>query len=56
MRYIELRRHTDNEGDQLTAAGIEAATRLGRESLVPPYDLFVSTASSRTTGGSPSSR
>lgn len=49
MRYIELRRHTDNDGDQLTAAGIEAARRLGRESLVPPYDLFVSTGAARAT-------
>ena len=28
-RFVELRRHTDNDGDVLTAEGVAAALRLG---------------------------
>ena len=28
-RYVELRRHTDNDGDMLTAEGVQAAVALG---------------------------
>ena len=42
MRYIELRRHTDNDGDALTLGGISAAETIGREGLHPPYAAFVS--------------
>src|SRR6266487_6851291 len=44
MRYVELRRHTDNEGDRLTPQGVADAEMIGREGLHPPYAAFVSTA------------
>jgi hypothetical protein len=31
MRYVELRRHTDNDGDRLTEQGIADAEAIGRE-------------------------
>ena len=49
MRYVELRRHTDNDGDQLTAQGISDAERIGRDGLHPPYEAFVSTGARRAT-------
>ena len=49
MRYAELRRHTDNDGDALTADGIEAAEAIGREGLRPPYSALVSTGAARAT-------
>jgi phosphohistidine phosphatase SixA len=49
MRYIELRRHTDNDGDALTLGGISAAEAIGREGLHPPYAAFVSTGAARAT-------
>jgi len=49
MRYLELRRHTDNDGDTLTAAGIMAAENVGRTGLHPPYALFASTGATRAT-------
>ena len=49
MRFVELLRHTDNDGDSLTAEGIRAAEAIGRERLRPPYTLFVSTGASRAT-------
>jgi phosphohistidine phosphatase SixA len=49
MRYLELYRHTDNDGDQLSADGIASAQQIGRERLHPPYDLFVSTGARRAT-------
>jgi broad specificity phosphatase PhoE len=49
MRYAEVRRHTDNDGDALTPSGVEAAERLGREGLSPPYSAFVSTGAARAT-------
>jgi broad specificity phosphatase PhoE len=49
VRYVELLRHTDNEGDELTAEGIAAAEAIGRERLTPPYVLFGSTGARRAT-------
>ena len=49
MRYVELLRHTDNDGDQLTPEGVAAAEAIGRERLTPPYALFVSTGARRAT-------
>jgi broad specificity phosphatase PhoE len=49
MRYVELRRHTDNDGDHLTAQGIVDAERIGRGGLHPPYAAFVSTGAQRAT-------
>lgn len=49
MRYVELRRHTDNDGDALTDEGRRAAEEIGREGLHPPYAAFVSTGAARTT-------
>ena len=49
MRYVELRRHTDNDGDRLTAQGISDAERIGRDVLHPPYTVFVSTGAQRAT-------
>ena len=36
MRYLELFRHTDNDGDTLTAEGVAAAEEIGRERLTRP--------------------
>lgn len=49
MRIVELLRHTDNDGDQLTPEGVAAAEAIGRERLTPPYALFGSTGASRAT-------
>lgn len=49
MRYVELRRHTDNDGDALTSEGIAAAEAVGRDRLQPPYAAFVSTGAARAT-------
>ena len=48
MRYLEIRRHTVNEGDQLTAKGVAAAEEIGRTGLHAPYALFVSIGAART--------
>jgi hypothetical protein len=47
MKYLEIRRHTDNEGDDLSAEGVAAAEQIGRVGLHPPYALFVSTGAAR---------
>ena len=47
MRYVELRRHPDNEGDSLTEKGARVAERIGETSLHPPYTLFASTGAVR---------
>lgn len=47
-KRIELRRHTDNDGDVLTSGGVRAAVDIGRD-LVGPYDLFVSSGAQRAT-------
>ena len=49
MRYVELRRHTDNDGDALTPDGVAAAEAIGRERLHPPYAAFVSTGAARAS-------
>jgi phosphohistidine phosphatase SixA len=49
MRYIELRRHTDNDGDRLTSQGVSDAERIGHDGLHPPYTAFVSTGAQRAT-------
>lgn len=47
-RYVELRRHTDNDGDRLTPQGIADAEAIAGR-LNPPYAAFVSTGASRCT-------
>ena len=49
MRYVELRRHTDNEGDRLTPQGVADAEVIGRDGLHPPYAALVSTGAERAT-------
>jgi phosphohistidine phosphatase SixA len=49
MRYAEVRRHTDNEGDTLTEDGVAAAEAIGRTGLHPPYSALVSTGAVRAT-------
>jgi hypothetical protein len=43
MRYVELRRHTDNDGDKLSEKGVADAEAIGKTGLHPPYAAFVST-------------
>ena len=47
-KEIELRRHTDNDGDALTEEGVRAALEVGRE-LRGGYELLVSTGAQRAT-------
>src|SRR5437899_13040818 len=47
-RTIDLFRHTDSEGDQLTDEGVRVAIELGRR-LQGPYDLMVSSGAQRAT-------
>jgi broad specificity phosphatase PhoE len=47
-RYVELRRHTDNDGDALTGDGVRAALEIGR-ALAGGYDLLVSSGAQRAT-------
>lgn len=49
MRFVELRRHTDNDGDRLSEQGVADAEAIGRTGLHPPYALFVSTGAERAT-------
>ena len=49
MRYAELRRHTDNDGDELSPKGVADAQAIGRDRLSPPYAAFVSTGARRAT-------
>ena len=46
MRYVELRRHTDNDADRLTPQGVSDAEAIGHH-LHPPYAAFVSTGAAR---------
>ncbi|MFC7595979.1 hypothetical protein ACFQU3_11715 [Terrabacter sp. GCM10028922] len=46
---MELRRHTDNDGDDLTALGVADAEAIGREGLQPPYAAFISSGAARAT-------
>lgn len=48
VKTVELRRHTDNDGDQLSSDGIAAAEKIGSR-LSPPYDVFVSSGAARAT-------
>jgi broad specificity phosphatase PhoE len=47
-REVELRRHTDADGDILTAEGVEAALRIGAR-LRGGYELAVSSGAQRAT-------
>jgi broad specificity phosphatase PhoE len=47
-RFVELRRHTDNDGDVLTPDGVAAALRLG-DALAGGYRVAVSTGAQRAT-------
>jgi hypothetical protein len=47
-RYVELRRHTDNDGDVLTGEGVAAALEIGA-GLAGGYRLGVSTGAQRAT-------
>jgi broad specificity phosphatase PhoE len=47
-RYIELRRHTDSDGDALSEEGVRAALEIGR-GLADAYELLVSSGAQRAT-------
>ena len=47
-KYVELRRHTDADGDVLTPKGVKAALEIGAR-LAGGYDLLVSTGAQRAT-------
>jgi broad specificity phosphatase PhoE len=47
-KSIELRRHTESDGDVLTAKGVLDAVRIGGK-LRGPYDLVVSSGAQRAT-------
>jgi broad specificity phosphatase PhoE len=47
-KEIELRRHTDSDGDALTQAGVQAALEVGAN-LRGGYDLLVSSGAQRAT-------
>jgi broad specificity phosphatase PhoE len=47
-KYVELRRHTDADGDVLTPEGVKAALEIGAR-LAGGYDLLVSTGAQRAT-------
>jgi phosphohistidine phosphatase SixA len=47
-KYVELRRHTDADGDVLTPGGVRAALEIGSR-LTGGYDLCVSTGAQRAT-------
>jgi broad specificity phosphatase PhoE len=47
-KYVELRRHTDADGDVLTSEGVQAALELGTR-LEGGYEIFVSTGAQRAT-------
>jgi phosphohistidine phosphatase SixA len=49
MRYVELRRHTDNDGDTLSEQGAADAEGIGQTGLHPPYAAFVSSGAERAT-------
>jgi broad specificity phosphatase PhoE len=48
MKHVELRRHTDADGDVLTPEGVRAAVEIGSR-LAGGYDLLVSTGAQRAT-------
>jgi broad specificity phosphatase PhoE len=47
-KQVELRRHTDNDGDVLSADGVRSALEIGTR-LAGGYDLVVSTGAQRAT-------
>lgn len=47
-RLVELRRHTDNDGDVLSEDGMAAAMKIGSR-LEGPYDLLISSGAQRAT-------
>ena len=47
-KTVELRRHTDNDGDVLTPGGVHAALEIGR-GLEGDYEVAVSTGAQRAT-------
>jgi broad specificity phosphatase PhoE len=47
-KTVELRRHTDNDGDVLTPQGVQAALAIGRR-LAGDYQVAVSTGAQRAT-------
>jgi broad specificity phosphatase PhoE len=47
-KYVELRRHTDADGDTLTPEGVRAAVEIGSR-LGGGYDVLVSTGAQRAT-------
>jgi broad specificity phosphatase PhoE len=47
-KTVELRRHTDNDGDVLTPEGVDAAVDIGR-ALGADYQVAVSTGAQRAT-------
>lgn len=48
-RTIELRRHTDNDGDRLSPEGITAALALGRHLATTTFHVVVSSGAQRAT-------
>jgi broad specificity phosphatase PhoE len=47
-KFVELRRHTDNDGDVLTSDGITAALAIGAN-LQGPYELVITSGAQRAT-------
>jgi broad specificity phosphatase PhoE len=47
-KFVELRRHTDSEGDVLSETGVRAALEIGAR-LTGRYDIVVSTGAQRAT-------
>ncbi len=47
-KRLEIRRHTDNDGDVLSDEGVAAALEIGRD-LAGRYDLVVSSGAQRAT-------
>jgi broad specificity phosphatase PhoE len=47
-KSVELRRHTDNDGDELSPEGVAAAVEIGRK-LDGDFDLVVSSGAQRAT-------
>ncbi len=49
MRDVELRRHTDNNGDRLSEQGVADAEAISRDAVHPPYAAFVSSGAERAS-------
>jgi broad specificity phosphatase PhoE len=47
-KYVELRRHTESDGDFLTAEGVSAAVQIGTR-LAGTYDVIISSGAQRAT-------